>query len=84
MRFTTFKKRWKLYELINKYPYKSSYDLAKMLKWKHEKIHVYLEKLLESKLIKFERYVSIDKKWGFYPTPWQELINWDEFNKKRD
>ena len=80
-----FNNRWKLYEFINKNPYKSSYDLAEMLGIKHEKIHKYLTKLLKDGLIKFERFIPNTKlKWGFYPTPWQELINWDAFNNDNE
>ena len=77
-----FSNRWKLYELINKYPYKGSHDLAEMLGWKkREKIHKYLRKLLEDGLIKFEDFIlNSGKKWGFYPTPWQELMDWSEFS----
>ena len=79
-----FSNRWKLYELINKYPYKGSHDLAEMLGWKkREKIHKYLRKLLEDGLIKFEDFIlNSGKKWGFYPTSVKELINWDEMNSK--
>ena len=70
-----FDKRWKLYELINKYPYRSSYDLAELLGIKHKKIHKFLEKLMKNGIIKFERFIlNSNLKWGFYPTPWQELI----------
>lgn len=76
------KRRWKLYELINKYPYKGSYDLAEMLGIKHKKIHKYLHRLIEDGLVKFERFIpNTELKWGFYPTDWKELINWKEFNK---
>ena len=43
---------------------------------------LYLERLLKDGLIKFEDFIVVDKKWGFYPTPMRELINWEEFNKK--
>ena len=80
-----FKNRWKLYEFINKHPYKSSYDLAEMLGIKHKRIHKYLERLLKDGLIKFERFTpNTELKWGFYPTPMEELINWDEFNKNNE
>ena len=80
-----FNIRWKLYKLINKNPYKSSYDLAEMLGIKHKRIHKYLERLLKDNLIKFERYIpNTESKWGFYPIPWQELINWDEMNTNRN
>lgn len=52
-----------------------------MLKMKHKKMHKYLKSLLNEKTIKFERFEGGDKKWGFYPTPMKELINWDEWNK---
>ncbi len=61
------KRLWKLYEIINKNPYKSSYDLAEMLKIKHKKIHKYLTQLLNDGLIKFEMFDVFhpNKRWGF-------------------
>lgn len=68
------KNRWKLYELINKKPNHSITEYSTIIGWNRKKTIKVLERLHKEGMIKmiFNRY---------YPTPWQELIDWEEFNK---
>ena len=68
-----YKNRWKLYELINKMK-KGRFRLIRFLMgWSESKTKRHLDNLVKEGLIKEEDGI-------YYPTPYTELINWDEMS----
>ncbi|KKN05167.1 hypothetical protein LCGC14_1090080 [marine sediment metagenome] len=65
----TFKKRWFLYEVIDKNPGLTIDGLQQKVKWKRRKILRYVNKLVKDKIVLQPNY---------FPTPFKDLINWDE------
>lgn len=75
VKIMTFKKRCRLYELISKIPRISPLSLKLVLGCSSKKLERYLNRLKEDGLIKEENN-------RYYPTPWREIINWDEMRDK--
>ncbi len=63
------KKRWFLYEVIDKNPGLTIDELRQKIKWKRRKISRYANKLVKDKVVLQPKY---------FPTPFKDLINWDE------
>jgi len=75
------KNTWEMYEMINKYPrnkwhfYMHLQHSKHFLSWSEKKTKKYLKRLIEGGVIKEEN--------GFYyPTPYKDLINWEEMNSR--
>ena len=70
----TFKNKWKLYELINKEPYKSITELQNLIRWNRKKVCKYLKKLENDNMIKWK----LNK---IYPTPMCNFLDSDILKK---
>jgi len=72
-----FKKKWKLYELINKYPNSNVFKLSSMICWSHKKTRKYLEQLIKDGLIKSKPIYDIKL---YYPVDFRTFLKKDEMN----
>ena len=67
-----------MYETICKHPNNGIAVLSSMLLWKKKKTSKYLKKLTKDGLVlkAIDHEVEL-----FCPTPWQDMINWDEIDE---
>ena len=70
-----FKKKWKLYEMINKIEKGRFKYIRFLMSWSERKTKRGLNKLKKDGVIKEENGI-------YYTTSYQEMINWEGINKK--
>ncbi|MHA1730274.1 MAG: hypothetical protein ACTSWY_16305 [Promethearchaeota archaeon] len=73
--------KWFLYDIIDKNPCLSQYDLNKKIVGSTGKIHYYVKKLLKDGIIKNSTEIINDRaRKLFYGKSMKEFIKWDEMN----
>lgn len=77
--FNAMKNKYYLYEIINKTPGITIYDLSKKVDWTPGKVGYYINKLLNDGVIKNSTEIVNGRiKKAYSPISYKELINWDE------
>ncbi len=77
----SMKNRYFLYEIINKKPGLTIYDLTKEVNWTSGKVNHYIQKLIKDRVIKNSTEIENGRvKKRYSPVSYKEFINWDEMN----
>ena len=80
--FNAMKNKYFLYEVINKSPGLTIYDLSKKINWTSGKVNHYIQKLLKDRVIKNSSKVENGRvKKSYSSVSYKELINWDEMTE---
>ena len=80
------KNTWEMYEMIDKVE-KVGFKLLRFLMgWSERKTKRHLNKLINGGIVKSKKGCELcgNDNEIYYPTPWKDLVNWEEMNSEPD
>jgi len=74
-----FENKWHVYEIINKKPGLTIYDLSKLTEWSVGKIEYYVKKLVKDGVLENSTEILNGRvRKAYFPTPMKKLVDWNQ------